>query len=115
MSAFCTKRSTQRRTKVRKVGDIINRGTRRVLEVDEDGRPRVVEALSKEEQKELREEAKKGPSEPTEPGPPAEEPTDDNPPVRDALKVCPREHCKAPLNLIGQCDNCGWPTANLET
>lgn len=102
----------KRRTKVRKVGDIINQGTRRVLEVDEDGRPRVVEALSKEEQKALREEAKKGPSEPTEPGPPAEEPRD--PPEEPGPQNCPREHCKAPLNLIGQCDACGWPTANLE-
>ena len=74
--------------KGKKPGDLIRNGTRRVVEVDDEGRPTVVEKV------------KKAP----EPDPePEEKPTH-----------CPREHCKAPLNLIGQCDNCGWPTGNLE-
>lgn len=75
-----------------KVGDIIH-GTRRVLEVDGEGRPTVVEKLSKEEIAEL--DAKTG----------------------DELKVpthCPRENCGTPLNLMGDCDKCGWPSTQYK-
>jgi hypothetical protein len=29
-------------------------------------------------------------------------------------KRCPREHCGNPLNMFGDCDNCGWPKARFE-
>ena len=124
-----------------KVGDIIH-GTRRVVEVSEGGIP-IVEKLSDEEIAELKRqeraaepapaERKKDPTQPPYPAhwddgvwycdahraygcslcasaallhPPQEEP--------ERPKFCPRSFCGKPLNLLGDCDNCGWPNARYE-
>jgi hypothetical protein len=79
-----------------KPGDIIH-GTRRVLEVDDEGRPLVVEKLSKEELEALH------------PAMKADAPARQ---AADGTKTCPRDYCGAPLNLLGDCDACGWPSSN---
>lgn len=80
------RRTRKKATAKHKVGDLIRNGTRRVLEVDEDGRPTVVEKIA----------------------PLGEDPNEEGDP-----KNCPREDCGTALNLLGQCDACGWPTADL--
>jgi hypothetical protein len=80
-----TKKRKSRRVTGKKPGDLIRNGTRRVVEVDEEGTPTVVEKVKP---------------------PKAAEPSEEEKPTH-----CPRASCRTKLNLIGQCDNCGWPTA----
>jgi len=116
-----------------KVGDIIH-GTRRVVEVSEGGIP-IVEKLSDEEIAELKRAANPptdAQKDLTKPPYPAHKAEDGNwycvahnaygcPPCASAAqgetdrpKVCPRTFCLKPLNLLGDCDNCGWPNARYE-
>jgi hypothetical protein len=84
-----------------KVGDIIRNGTRRVVEVDDDGRVAVVEKVSVAEAVEIAA-AQRAEKKKTEPA------------AEERPKKCPREQCGAPLNLLGDCDRCGWPNAHYE-
>jgi hypothetical protein len=115
-----------------KVGDIVL-GTRRVVEVSEGGIP-IVEKLSDEEIAELKRAANPSTDakDPTQPPYPAHRAEDGNwycdehnaygcPPCAavgqgepERPKFCPRTHCGKPLNLLGDCDNCGWPNARFE-
>jgi hypothetical protein len=120
-----------------RVGDIIH-GTRRVVEVSDGGIP-IVEKLSDEEIAELKVagdtiEAKPQKKDPTQPPYPAH--LDDGvwycdahgsygcpgcaaavtaaAAAEQAPKFCPRSYCGKPLNLLGDCDACGWPNARYE-
>lgn len=119
---------------VSKAGDLMHpedpKLVRRILEVDEDGRPTLVEKLTAQEIDELYK--KRSVPDPRKPPYPAH--IDDgvwycdlhgaygcNPcataatadptpsPSGQSSKRCPRENCGAPLNLLGDCDACGWP------
>lgn len=98
-----------------KIGDTIATGTRIVEEVDDDGRPTVVRKATRKEMEAWRAAqrpaAAAAPAAAPAPVPPAEPaaapaPT---PAPQAAGKDCPREGCGAPLNLLGDCDACGWP------